>query len=121
MWKPFEPEVFTHDGSDELLEQIAQAERGGAHRSAIVRRRIEIEDADVGVIELRHPRDPDVLRDRVLVGHPQQRSLVGDDRMMDDAVLLRAPRRARASREIPSRRPSARTPSCRCRPDSAPS
>ena len=88
MWNPFEPEVLTHDGRPSLLEQIAKAERRAAHRIGIVTRRIEIEHADVRVIEIRHARGPHVLRDRVLIGHPQQRTLVGNDRMMDDAVLL---------------------------------
>ena len=30
-----------------------------------------------------------MLRDRVLVGHPQQRSRIGDDGVVDDAVFLR--------------------------------
>ena len=50
MWKPFEPDVLIHEGSAELLEQIAQADRGGAHRCGIVFGRIEIEHAEIGVI-----------------------------------------------------------------------
>ena len=73
----------------ELIEQVAKADRRGANGVDIIGGRIEIEDADVRVIQIRHARDPHVLRDRVLVRHPQQRSLVGDHRMMDDAVLLR--------------------------------
>ena len=58
---------------------------------------------------------------RVLVGEPQQRSRVGDERMVHDAVLLRHLDALEPRRESPSRRPSARSPSCRCRRDSAPS
>ena len=73
----------------ELLEQIAHAERRLPHRGGIILRRIEIEHADVRVIEIGHARAPDVLRDRVLIGDPHQRALVGDHRMMHDAVFLR--------------------------------
>ena len=86
-----------------------------AGRPAIVVGRIEIEDADVGVVQVRRARRPDVRRDAVLVGHPEQRSRVGDERMVHGAVLLRHLDALAASRESPSTRPSARSPSRRCR------
>ena len=80
----------------QLVQQIAQRERCRAQRLGIVFRRIEIEDADVGVVEVGRARRPHVRRDAVLVGEPQQRSRVG--RRADDAPCRpsSAPRPARS-------------------------
>ncbi len=54
----------------------------------LVIRGVEIEDADVGVMQVRDPGRPDVRRDAVLVGQPEQRSRVGGQRVVHDASLL---------------------------------
>jgi hypothetical protein len=41
------------------------------------------------MIQIGNPRRPHVLRDRVLIRDPEQRSRVGHDRVVDDAVFLR--------------------------------
>ena len=74
----------------ELAEEVAQGERGRPeHLRLVFVRRIEIEHTDVRVIQLRRARRPHVLGDRVLVRHPEQRPRVGDERMVDDPILLR--------------------------------
>ena len=55
----------------------------------IVNGRIEIEDTDVRVVQVRRARGPDMRRDAVLIDEPQQRSRVGDERMVHGAVFLR--------------------------------
>ena len=56
----------------QFLQQITQVERGFPNGLRIVSGRIEIEDAEIGTLQVGNPRGPDVLRDRVLVGHPEQ-------------------------------------------------
>jgi hypothetical protein len=73
----------------QFVQQIAQSEGGGAHRRGVLLRRIEIEDADIRVVQTGYARDPDMLRDGVLVGDPHQRPLVRDHRVMQEAVFLR--------------------------------
>ena len=95
----------------ELREQIAHRQRGGAQDLlSVVARRIEIEHAQIGLVQLRHARGPHVRRDRVLIGEPQQRALVAGQRVVHRAGCLRAAlldgRRAPARRGIPSTRPS---------------
>ena len=89
MWKPFEPDVFTQLGQAELVQQIAKRERRRAQHVRLVFGRIEVEDADVGVVQVRRARRPHVRRDAVLIGHPEQRSRVADERMVHGAALLR--------------------------------
>ena len=89
MWKPFDPDVFTQLGSPSSASRSRSAERRGAQHLRIVLRRIEIEDADVRVVQIRRARRPHVRRDGVLVRDPEQRPRVGDDRVMHRAVLLR--------------------------------
>jgi hypothetical protein len=52
------------------------------------RRGIEIEHAQIRLVELRYPRDPDVGRDRVLVGEPDERSRVADQRVVHGPARL---------------------------------
>src|SRR5687768_16881122 len=74
----------------QLLQQRTQVERYAAQHvqlTSVLRgaRRIEIKDADVGLVKVRRTRRPDVNRDAVLVREPQQRSRVGHNRMIDSA------------------------------------
>ena len=50
---------------------------------------VEVEHADVGLIQVRRARRPHVRRDAVLVRQPEQRARVGDERMMHGPALLR--------------------------------
>ena len=89
MWKPFEPDVFTQLGRPSSASRSRSASAAARRTSGSSSRRIEIEDAEVRVVEVRHARRPHVRRDAVLVGQPEQRSRVGHERMVDGAVLLR--------------------------------
>jgi hypothetical protein len=74
----------------QFVEQIAKRERRRAqHGRLVFPGRVEVEDADVRVVQVRRARRPHVLSDGVLIGHPEQRTQVGDERMVHDAVLLR--------------------------------
>src|SRR5579872_1502265 len=74
----------------ELPEEGAERERDLPQDvRLIVGGRIEIEDADIGAVEIRDARRPDVVRDRVLVRGPQERWQIVDERMAHGAVLLR--------------------------------
>src|SRR5262249_36499172 len=73
----------------EPLQQGAQQESRTAQGFRVVARGIEVEDADVGVPEARDARSPHVRRDRVLVGHPDERPSVGDERVAHCAAPLR--------------------------------
>ena len=87
-WKPFEPEVLTQLGSPSSSSRSRSCS-AAVQLVACVDRRIEIEHADVGMVEIRRARGPHVRRDAVLIGQPQQRPRVCDERMVHDAVLLR--------------------------------
>ena len=63
MWKPFEPDVFTQLGRPSSVEQVAQRQRRRAQHLRLVSGRVEVEDADVGVVQVRRARRPDVRRD----------------------------------------------------------
>ena len=89
MWKPFEPEVLTQLGRPSSSSRSRSASAPSRSVGVVVVRRVEVEDADVGALEARHARGPDVRRDAVLVGEPQQRSAVADQRVVDRAALLR--------------------------------
>ena len=74
MWKPFEPEVFTQLVTPVLEQQIAQHQRRLAQHLGLVAGRVEIEHAQVGLVEARRARRPHVQRDGVLVRQPLQRA-----------------------------------------------
>ena len=50
---------------------------------------VQIEDADIGLVQVGSPRCPYVRGDAVLVGEPEQRPGIGDERMMYGPSLLR--------------------------------
>src|SRR5207249_4812437 len=66
-----------------IAQEIAQAERGGTESRQVVRRRIEVEHADIGAVQVRRARRPDVRRDSVLVRQTEQRSGVADQWIVD--------------------------------------
>src|SRR5260370_17816739 len=71
------------------MEEVAKRERRRAEDVRLVFRRIEVEDADVGLVQARRTRCPYVWGDSVLVDHPQQRSRVANEGMMQRSALLR--------------------------------
>src|SRR6266849_9214564 len=71
------------------MQQVAERERCRTQDGRLLLRRVEVEDADVGLVEVRCPRRPDVRRDAVLVGKPEQRSRVSDQWMAHRPALLR--------------------------------
>ena len=89
MWNPFEPEVLTQLLQPEFPQKVAQRERRPPQVVRLVFRRIQVENADVGLVQVGRPRDPDVRRDAVLIDHPEQRSHVADQRMVHGPALLR--------------------------------
>src|SRR4029453_11764576 len=73
----------------EFTKQIAQRECGRSkHVGLVVSSRVEIENTDIGGVEVRDAGGPDVRRDRVLVGQPEQRSRIGHERMVHRAIFL---------------------------------
>ena len=89
MWKPFDRGLHPARQARARRADRAAASAAARSTSGIVLGRIEIEDADVRVVEVRRARRPDVRRDAVLVGDPEQRARVGDERIVHRAVLLR--------------------------------
>src|SRR6185436_1707995 len=86
--KSLRPGGFDPTWKTQLFQQRPQVERCSAQNVQIVARWIEIKDADVGLVEVRRTRRPHVNRDAVLVREPQQRSRVGDNRMIDRPFVL---------------------------------
>ena len=72
----------------ELVEEIAKPQRRRSQHAQVVFGGVEIEDADVGVVQVRRARRPHVRGDAVLVGQPQQRSRIADERMAHRPALL---------------------------------
>src|SRR5262245_2647528 len=72
----------------QILQEIADVQCGLAQPVEILAGGIEVEDADIRVVQPGSARHPDVRRDRVLVGHPQERADIGHERMMDDPVFF---------------------------------
>jgi hypothetical protein len=85
----------------ELGQEIAHREDRRAQLRRIVVGRVEIEDAQIGLPQVRQARRPDVRRDRVLVRHPDQRARVVDERVVDGTVVLGA----RAFRDLDPTQP----------------
>src|SRR5688500_19933846 len=74
----------------ELGEQITHPQRHRAQCLEILRvHRIEIEDANVGLIKVRSTRGPNVNRYAVRIGEPEQCFSVGDYRVVDRPAMLR--------------------------------
>ena len=74
---------------DELVQRLVGTDQlPGTQHFLIVDRWIEIEDADVGMRQVGRARRPHVGRDGVLIDDPQQRSRVGDERVVHRATLL---------------------------------
>ncbi len=89
MWNPFEPDVFTQLVRPSSARRSRSASAAARSTSGSSSDGIEVEDADVGVVQVRRARRPHVRRDAVLVGEPEQRSRVADERMVHRAALLR--------------------------------
>src|SRR5205814_3446125 len=73
----------------ELVEEVPKRERCRAQDVRLILGWVEIEHTDVGVIQLRHARRPDMRRDAVLVGQPEQRSRIQNDWVVHRPALLR--------------------------------
>src|SRR2546422_496385 len=91
--KSLRPGGFDPTGKSQLLQQRTQIQRGAAQHVQLtfvsrIARWIEIKNADVGLVKIWRTRGPHVNRDAVLVREPQQRSRVGDNWMIDSALVL---------------------------------
>src|SRR6266540_3250784 len=72
----------------QLVEEAAKRECCRTQDIRLIFRRVEVEDADVGLVQVGRARRPHVRRDAVLVGEPEQRSRVAYEWMVHRPALL---------------------------------